>query len=163
MRLPQCFIVYLMFLLIPVRKRYHYLSILLPWASSASLNFSTTLLIISVVLFLLSRIQNLNDMYVAILNSYILTFSSVFNFMQTSLNGFSSFLFIMVSGLTQMIPVHTRKEHTPREFMFGLQSKPQPKELVMGSLCHCSSTKCNWNVLKKIHAHVTFEAIFLFG
>lgn len=43
--------------------------------------------------------------------------------MQTSLNGFSSFLFIMVSGLTQMIPVHTRKEHTPHEFMFGLRSK----------------------------------------
>lgn len=98
-------------------------------------------------------------MYVAILNSYILTFSSVFNFMQTSLNGFSSFLFIMVSGLTQMIPVHTRKEHM--NSCLGYGQKPQPKELVMGSLCRCSSTKCNWNVLKKIHAHVYVWGYFL--
>lgn len=62
----------------------------------------------------------------------------------------------------QIRSVHPRKEHPPAEFVFGSQ-KPQPKDLVMRYLPHCSFAKCNQNLLKKIQANVVFEAVFLFG
>lgn len=64
----------------------------------------------------------------------------------------------------QIMSVHPRKEYPPAEFVFGSQSKTtQPKDLVMGYLPHCTSAKCDQNLLKKIQANVVFEAVFLFG
>lgn len=58
-----------------------------------------------------------------------------------------------------MTPVSSHKNMLWMNSSLGHNLKSQPKDLVVASLPHLPSAKCNQNLLKEMQVHVIFEAI----